>query len=107
MHKFIVPRHTVAKFLRSNDGTPIGLACAVKDASGKVKVGWSFIAKPDRQPGRISKNLAWEIAVNRVDGGCSKRPPHSLIPVISEVQQRALKYFRVDVATVVGDLTSY
>lgn len=100
MSKFSVPRNTVAKFLRDRKGNPIGLACATQGASGDVTVGWSFVAKADRTPGRISKSQAWRIALGRAENGTSATCPQALSPIVTEVLERAARYFRVDAVRV-------
>jgi len=104
MSKFTVPRNVIAKFLRDRKGNPIGLACATQGASGAVTVGWSFTAKADRKPGRISKSRAWQIALDRVVTGTGATCPLALAPVITEVKERAARYFRVDNVGVAGDI---
>ena len=95
MSKSIVPAHALAKFLRDKRGNPIGLVCATKGAAGDVTVGWSFTAKADRNPGRISKTRAWEIALGRAENGTSAALPHVLDPLVDEIRDRAARYFRV------------
>jgi hypothetical protein len=91
-----VPRNVIAKFLRDEKGNPIGLACATQGASGDVTVGWSFTAKADRKPGRISKARAWHIALIRTEQGTGNTCPKALAPIVTEVRERAARYFRVD-----------
>jgi len=100
MSESVVPRNVVAKFLRLKDGNPIGLVVATKGPSGDVALGWSFTAKQDRQPGRISKTRAWEIALARAERGTSARCPHALIPLVDEIVERASRYFKVPAAAV-------
>ena len=100
MSKVSIPRNVVAKFLRTKDGTPIGLVAATQGASGDVTVGWSLTAKADRKQGRINKNRAWAIALARAEQGTQATVPHSLNPIITEIQERAARYFRVDAGQV-------
>lgn len=102
MTKVSVPRNTVAKFLRDKRGNPIGLVCATQGPSGDVTVGWSFTAKADRKQGRISKNLAWKIALERAERGTSATCPQALAPIVTEIQERAARYFRVDSVGLAG-----
>ena len=90
-----IPRNVVAKFLRDKRGNPIGLVCATQGPSGDVTLGWSFTAKQDRTPGRISKSKAWQIALGRAEYGTSATCPQSLAPIVTEIQERAARYFRV------------
>lgn len=96
MSKFSVPRNTVAKFLRDKQGNPIGLVAATQGASGDVTVGWSFVAKQDRKQGRISKQRSWEIALGRAVNGTDATCPAALDPIVTEIRERAARYFRVD-----------
>lgn len=103
MSKISVPRNVVAKFLRDKRGNPIGLACATQGASGAVTVGWSFTAKADRKSGNINKNRAWAIALDRSVSGTNAVIPLALRPIVNEVADRALRYFKVDRVGVVGN----
>lgn len=103
MSNVTVPRFTVAKFLRDKRGNPIGLACATKGSSGDVTVGWSFTAKADRKAGNISKSRAWQIALDRAVSGTNATIPTDLRPVVTEIADRAKKYFKVDRVVVTGD----
>jgi hypothetical protein len=96
MSKFSVPRNTVAKFLRDKRGNPIGLVCATQGAAGDVTVGWSFVAKADRKVGNINKHRAWQIALGRAESGTGAKCPHILAPIVTEIRERAARYFRVD-----------
>lgn len=92
--KVFVPRNVVAKFLRLKSGAPIGLVAATK-VDNVVKVSWSFTSKADRKAGAITKNRSWQIALNRAITGTDAIIPHALAPVITEVRERAARYFRV------------
>jgi hypothetical protein len=102
MSKFSVPRNAVAKFARDKRGNPIGLVCATQGASGDVTIGWSFVAKVDRTPGRISKQRSWEIALGRAVNGTDAVCPAALAPIVTEIRERATRYFRVNVVRMVG-----
>jgi hypothetical protein len=95
MSKLSVPRNVVAKFARDKQGNPIGLVCATQGPSGDVTVGWSFTAKQDRTPGRISKSQAWRIALGRAERGTNARIPQTLAPIVNEITERAIRYFRL------------
>lgn len=97
-----IPRNVIAKFLRDEKGNPIGLACATQGASGDVTVGWSFVAKRDRKQGRISKARSWQIALIRAEQGTGNTCPQVLAPIVTEVQERAARYFRVDEVRLAG-----
>jgi len=102
MSKSIVPRNVVAKFARDKRGNPIGLVCATQGPSGDVTVGWSFTAKADRKQGRISKAVSWRIALARAEKGTSATCPQALAPIVTEIQERAARYFRVDSVGLAG-----
>ncbi len=97
-----IPAHVVAKFARLKDGTPIGLVAATKGPTGAVTVSWSFTAKVDRQPGRISKSRAWDIVLSRAVSGSNASIPGVLLPIVQEIKERAVKYFKVSEVQVVG-----
>lgn len=102
MSKFSVPRNAVAKFARDKRGNPIGLVVATQGAAGDVTIGWSFVAKQDRTPGRINKHRAWQIALGRAERGTDAGRPAALAPIVTEIRERAARYFRVDDVRMVG-----
>jgi len=103
MSNLSVPRNVVAKFARDKQGNPIGLVCATQDpSSGEVAVGWSFTAKQDRTPGRISKSQAWRIALGRAERGTNARIPQTLVPIVKEIRERAIRYFKISESAVRG-----
>lgn len=91
-----IPRNVVAKFLRTPNGTPIGLVCATRGVTGLVTLGWSFVHKKDRKQGCVNKARAWQIALDRADRGTSARIPHALSPIVQEISDRAKRYFKVE-----------
>lgn len=92
-----IPNNAIAKFLRDKRRNPIGLVCAIKASDNTVRIGWSFTSKVDRLPGKVSRSVAWDIALNRAKNGTVNKIPRDLMPLISEITQRAVKYFKVPV----------
>jgi hypothetical protein len=93
------PNNAIAKFLRDKRRNPIGLVCAVKLSDNIVNIGWSFTAKPDRLPGKTSRKVAWDIALNRAKNGTTNKIPRDLMPLIDEISSRAIRYFKVPAVT--------
>lgn len=89
------PAQVVAKFLRKN-GMPIGLAVAARNSKNEIVIGWSYTAKADRTPGRVNKDIAWHIALARLEKGSGCNMPTALFPIVDEVQRRAKLYFKTD-----------
>lgn len=84
-----IPQHTIGIFVRDRARAPRGLVIANK-VDGKVRIAWSYTSNKDV----FDRNVAWKVALARLEGGTNKVAPKCVQKVIEEMTARCTRYFK-------------
>lgn len=102
MEKFVIPKHTVIQYVRSNKKIPYGVVVAIKSDNG-FRIGYSLCNKKDR----FNKRMALKIALGRASEALGSAfantitigghgvIPHSIDRMLDKFESRCKKYYKV------------
>lgn len=93
MNSFVVPKHTVIKYLRDKKRNPRGVIVAVKLPNGDVSVHYSYC---NNKLDKFNKKTALKIAVGRaLTNALGGIPPRHVVNEINQFNERISKYYRI------------
>ena len=85
-----IPKHTIIKYIRYNNGDPRGVLVGIKTKNG-FSIGYSLCNKQDK----FSKDMALKIAIGRAAQCVPERSfPHIISKNLNEFVDRCKKYYK-------------
>lgn len=87
----LIEKKMLIEYVRDEFRQLVGCVVAIYDDRNGFSLGWSKCMKLDR----FDKRRALHIAIGRAQVGSSVTPPYCVRPILSKMENRAKKYFKV------------